>query len=70
MLRTWRGAHDGCVCVLRGQDGIEPTILHTHRGDVDAINQEKLNELPGPSVAFTATGTRAGQTFGWGHSIC
>lgn len=36
---------------------IEPTRLYTHNADVDAVNNAKLAELPGPAVTFAMEGT-------------
>jgi hypothetical protein len=37
--------------------GIEPTVLTTHRGDVDANNKQKLDSLPGNEHLFNAIDT-------------
>jgi ATP-dependent DNA helicase PIF1 len=43
------------VKTLCTNNGIEPTILHTHRMDVESENQKRLMELPGPLMEYDAT---------------
>jgi hypothetical protein len=38
-------------------ENIEPTRLYTHNADVDAVNSQKLAELPGPARKFQMIGT-------------
>ena len=46
---------------LDSDDGIEPTVLMTHRADVDAINKRQLHELPSKAVHFEARDSGAFQ---------
>lgn len=39
-----------------GYEGIEPTKLYTHNADVDAVNSQKLAELPGKAKTFQMVG--------------
>jgi len=39
-----------------GYEGVEPTRLYTHNADVDAVNNQKLTELPGPIRKFQMAG--------------
>ncbi len=38
-------------------ENIEPTRLYTHNADVDAVNNQKLAELPGSAKRYTMKGT-------------
>lgn len=37
-------------------ENVEPTRLYTHNADVDAVNNQKLAELPGPARKFQMSG--------------
>jgi hypothetical protein len=39
-----------------GYEDVEPTRLYTHNADVDAVNNQKLAELPGPVRKFQMEG--------------
>ncbi|CAL5220858.1 g2943 [Coccomyxa viridis] len=47
----------GCSRSLDLSDGILPTMLFTHCEDVEAVNAQRLAELPGDSVRFAAQDT-------------
>lgn len=42
------------VGVRPPNDGIRPTIIHTHNKEVDAINVDELAKLPGPEKTYSA----------------
>lgn len=48
---------DSCFRPLNTDDGILPTKLFTHRADVDAINKNELEKLPGECTTYHARDT-------------
>eukprot|EP00889_Picochlorum_renovo_P004468 jgi/Picre1/31498/NNA_006850.t1 len=48
---------ESCYQPLNTEDGILPTKLFTHRADVDAINRNELEKLPGECMTYHARDT-------------